>query len=226
MTNDPASWGEIGQDVYRDMLARRGLHPTTTPQAAPRPEPDPYLDNAQASLAATIPARFATAQPDHPQVTRWVREFNTDPRATPSMLLAGPPGVGKTWQMLGALRAVVTHAATNHRLLRYRMVTHPALNDELRPKTDGSHEAALDAYLAADLLLLDDLGAGRQTEWAADCLYRLVDHRWFHGQPTLYATNLDLDELEDTIGNRVMSRVCDSVTVLLDGPDRRAGVEW
>lgn len=224
-TNDDlAAWGDIGRDVYRELMERRGLNPDRPPRVTDRPEPDPYWDQARANLAATIPARFADARPDHPQVAKWVERFNTDPRSAPSMLLVGKPGTGKTWQMLGALRAVVESAAARQRLVRYRMVTHPRLNDQLRPKADGSHESALEPCESAHLLLLDDLGAGRQSDWAGDCLYRLVDHRWFHSLPTVYATNLGMEALGEAIGDRVLSRIVDGMVVPFTGEDRRRRV--
>lgn len=222
-SEDIPSFGEVARDVYRELLERRGLDPETAPEE-PAPPLDPFREQAQANLAATIPARFANARADHPTVARWVQRFNADPRTAPSMLLSGVPGTGKTWQLLGALRAVVTFAADHQRVVRYRMVTHPRLNDQLRPKADNSHETALDPYESADLLLLDDLGAGKQTDWTGDCLYRLVDHRWFNSLPTIYATNLGMTALKEAIGERVVSRVADGIVVPFTGTDRRGGV--
>ena len=221
-TDDIPSWGDLGDEVFRELLGRRGLDPENPPEA-PATTVDPFREQAEANLATTIPARFAAARADNPKVAEWVRRFNADPHNAPSMLLAGMPGTGKTFQMLGALRAVVTHAADRHRLVRYRMVTHPRLNDKLRPKADDSHETALEPYEEADLLLLDDLGAGRQTDWNADCLYRLVDHRWFNSLPTIYATNLSWTALKEAIGDRVVSRVSDGLVVQFTGPDCRGG---
>lgn len=219
--DDPQPWGDVGRDVYRELLERRGLDPDTEPSAAPGV--DPFWEQAQANLAATIPARFAAACPDTPRVAQWVTRFNHDPRSCPSMLLTGMPGTGKTWQLLGALRAVVEHAAARHRTVPYRMVTHPRLNDLVRVKQDDSHQEALEPFESASLLLLDDLGAGKQTDWNGDCLYRLVDHRWFHSLPTIYATNLSLSALTVAIGERVVSRVVDGYVVPFEGPDRRRG---
>jgi DNA replication protein DnaC len=63
-----------------------------------------------------------------------------------------------------------------------------------------------------------------QKEWTSDCLYRLIDHRWFHSLPTVYATNLSLVALKEAIGERVVSRVLDGLVVRFTGDDRRGGV--
>lgn len=165
--------------------------------------------------------RFADATADHPEVLTWVQRYLTDPSACPSLVLVGPTGVGKTWQAWGALRAIITTLAASGRGLVWRAVTHPDLNDKLRPKPDGSHAWALDRYLRAELLLVDDLGAGKQTDWTGDSLFRLVDGRWSHQLPTIYSTNLTQQQLADAVGDRVVSRLADSMRVQLCGSDRR-----
>ena len=174
-------------------------------------------------LDRETPIEFANARPTHPDVVAWVRARVEGQPTSPALLIAGEPGVGKTWQAWGALRELVLAAARANRRCRWRAVSHPVLNDLLRPKPDQSHAYALDVYLEADLLLLDDLGAGRQTDWTGDALLRLVDHRWSHRLPTIYTTNLSKEQLRDASDERVLSRLRDSARVLMTGPDLRGG---
>ena len=176
---------------------------------------------AEAALAATTPGRFINATVDHPRVREWVEQFNADPRRAPSLTLAGTLGTGKTHLAFAALRAVVVHAARVGCPLSFRVITHPQMNHMLRPKSDGSHEHALEPFESVDLLLLDDLGAGHQSTWTADCLYRLIDHRWSTPLPSIFTTNFDPDDLAAATDPRVVSRVFDGRAVLLRGGDRR-----
>jgi DNA replication protein DnaC len=197
---------------------------TTHDDAGDVPEVDPVafrVDQAATVLAARVPARFATAAADHPHVVRWVAGFLSDPAGAPSLVLKGPTGSGKTHQAWGTIRHIVTTMAKAGCGLRWRFVTHPELNDELRPKPDGSHAYALERYLAAEQLVLDDLGAGKQSDWTGDSLHRLVDHRWAHHLTTIYSTNLGRTQLAETVGDRVMSRLADATHVTVTGPDRR-----
>lgn len=82
------------------------------------------------------------------------------------------------------------------------------------------------------LLVLDDVGVERVTDWGAEQITRLIDHRVSAGLPTIFTSNLTLDELERKynaasymMGDRVRSRIEGSCAVLhVDGPDwRRAG---
>jgi DNA replication protein DnaC len=178
-------------------------------------------DQAAHVLAARIPVRFTNARVDNPQVARWVARFVDEPTAAPPLLLSGPTGTGKTWLCWAAVRAAVEGLAQQGKGLDWRATTHPDLNAMLRPKPDGSHNYALKDHMAAPLLMLDDLGAGKSTDWTEDTLYRLVDHRWSHCLPTIYSTNLAPRNLSGALGERVVSRLGDAVRVAITGEDRR-----
>jgi len=178
-------------------------------------------EQAREVLARRIPARFVNARPDLPGVATWVNRFLANPRQAPSLLLVGPTGTGKTHQCWGAIRAVVEGLAEKGHGLNWRAMSHPDLNAAVRPKFDGSHNSALDVFMNADLLFLDDLGAGKATDWTEDVLYRLVDHRWSNNKTTIYSTNLPPKALTDAVGERVVSRLGDAVSVTVTGQDRR-----
>lgn len=177
---------------------------------------------AQATRSlAKIPARFAAEIELLPQVQGWTGAYLADPAKAPSMVLSGPTGTGKSHQAYQAIRTVMQALAKNGMSPRWRAVSHPALNDAHRPQSDGSHTTALEPYLAPGLVFLDDVGAGKQTEWTGDVLYRLVDHRWVHCLPTIYATNLTPAKLAAEVGDRVTSRMADAIHVTVQGGDRR-----
>lgn len=181
------------------------------------------LEQAQKALTARVPALFADATADHPGVAGWVTRYLADPATSPSLVLTGRTGTGKSHQCWGLVRRVVEARAAVGRGLVWKVASHPQLNDELRPKPDGSHAWALNAYLDADLLVLDDLGAGVQSAWTGDSLHRLTDHRWSHRLPTVYSTNLLSQQLIEAVGDRVVSRLADAVHVVVKGEDRRWG---
>jgi DNA replication protein DnaC len=209
-------------EIAAEVMARRGLDENTPVIEPPPFDPVAYrIEQAELALGAVVPNRFRGASVDNAQVAGWVRRFLSGQSGCPSLLLAGEVATGKTYLAFAALRAVALHAAEHRMRVEYRVTTHPDFNQLLRPKSDGSHEFALEPFAAADLLVFDDLGAGKQTDWTADSLHRLVDHRWSDDLPTIYTTNLDPEPLAAAVGQRVVSRVFDSTRVLLTGPDRR-----
>jgi DNA replication protein DnaC len=70
-----------------------------------------------------------------------------------------------------------------------------------------------------DLLVLDDLGAERTSSWVNDRLYLIINRRYDSGRPILVTTNLDLGELSDKIGDRIVSRLCEMCHKFPEFPD-------
>jgi DNA replication protein DnaC len=131
-----------------------------------------------------------------------------------SLILTGPVGTGKTWAIWHAAeeavragyegRVVVTTAA------RFRRIVAPATAD---PRE-------FERYCAAGLLVLDDIGAVRLSEWDMDHLGELADERWGAQSPTVLSSNET--KLRELLGPRISSRLADNALVIeMDNPDRR-----
>ena len=73
----------------------------------------------------------------------------------------------------------------------------------------------------ADILLLDDIGAERPSEYVCERLYDLINHRYTNMLSTIYTSNLTPFELGDRLGSRIESRVRSAEQIKLVGADRR-----
>ncbi|MFB7461039.1 ATP-binding protein [Streptomyces sp. NPDC056188] len=206
------------------ILTARGIDPATATAEEPPAEPVTALELAD----ARIPARYRNALVDHSQVTAWVDEITRTGRPGPagapgisegpSLLIAGPTGTGKTYQAYGAIRALLSRGVR----LRWEATTTADLYARLRPRADHDAERDLQTLARSPLLLLDDLGAAKTSEWTEELTYRLINHRYEHLLPTLITTNLPTAELRTTLGDRVASRLAEMTDrVVLTGPDRR-----
>ncbi|UWM47694.1 ATP-binding protein [Streptomyces carpaticus] len=208
------------------IIAARGI--TTT---EPPPADDPVTDTIQAGLRAAearIPARYRDAQAAHPQVAAWVERMVAAARKGPggapgigqgsSLLIVGPTGTGKTHQAFGAVRSLLGAGVR----LRWHAATAADLYAALRPRPGADSERELMAIARCPLLILDDLGAAKGSEWTEEITYRLVDHRYAHMLPTLITSNLPIAQLRHALGDRVSSRLAEMTDrVMLTGPDRR-----
>jgi DNA replication protein DnaC len=75
---------------------------------------------------------------------------------------------------------------------------------------------------SVDLLQIDDLGAEKRSDWVLEQLYAIVDERYATNRSIVVTTNLDVDRLEEQIGERTVSRLAEICEVLrLHGEDRR-----
>jgi DNA replication protein DnaC len=107
---------------------------------------------------------------------------------------------------------------------RYRFASIPELAQRARDAArDGELSDVIAGYSEPDLLVLDDLGASRDSEFLEDALYLVVSRRYNNKLPTIYTTNLSLEVLAQRIGERIVSRINGTCMILdLGNVDRRA----
>lgn len=222
-------------DTTRDgldkLLAARDLTPDwlNTPDGDPYGQPNIARHNL-ATAAKVIPWHYRAAIPDLPELHTWVDALTDRAReeqagrvtATiihgPSLLLLGPTGVGKTHQAFGAVRATALTGA----FAPWVATTSADLYAALRPRHGIDSEAEFRRYRDARLLLIDDLGAAKPSEFTEEVNFRLINWRYEHHLPTLMTSNVLPKELAARLGDRVASRLAEMCSrVVIDGHDRR-----
>ena len=68
----------------------------------------------------------------------------------------------------------------------------------------------MNALIQCDLLILDDIGAEKVTDWVQDTLFRMVDGRYRREKPIFYTSNLKPKELVDKLGQRIYDRILET----------------
>lgn len=102
----------------------------------------------------------------------------------------------------------------------------PTFLDDLRnsysdPSPDFEEE--LEMVKQCRLLIIDDIGAERVTEWVRERIVSIINTRTANGLSTIYTSNLSLKGLTDKLGDdRISSRIRGSVQEInLLGKDNR-----
>ena len=132
----------------------------------------------------------------------------------PFLTLVGKPGTGKThlaqaiaWQWLERGKTVFYNHIVE--LLDKMRASYRLVEDDKSTLTDFAKNAAL--------LILDDLGSEKLTEWAGQELDFIVDHRYEHQKPLIVTSNLAITQLPD----RIADRLAEGMVIMLKGESFR-----
>lgn len=137
------------------------------------------------------------------------------------LVLASPTvGNGKTYAAYAA--AWAAHEAGQWACAR----TAADLMAALRPT--GEFEPEIwHTVTRCDVLLIDDLGQDRLTDWTREQLHRLINERNAEGRRTIVTTNKGPREIEEIYGPAIADRLIDEATpILFTGESRRRPTEW
>jgi DNA replication protein DnaC len=122
------------------------------------------------------------------QVRAFVRSIDDNLEAGRGLWFDGPVGTGKT------SLAILVAKAAKQAARSYAVYPVPRLLAEIKRTFDRD---ASDSYLgffrrlcSVDLLVLDDLGAEKQTEWVLEQLYSIVNERWQDRRSIVVTTNI------------------------------------
>lgn len=149
------------------------------------------------------------------------------PAVDHGILLTGPVGVGKTH-----LAVSIIHGLTERGFpcLFYEFGSLlKEIQDSYNPNTRTSESGILSPVLNADVLVLDELGSAKPTDWVRDTMYHVINSRYNDRKFTIFTTNYPderpaegRETLEDRIGVRARSRMFEMCrTIRLDGDDYR-----
>lgn len=203
---------------------------------------------------AAIPSTFHEATLDNYQVTpgtqkavllarRFIEEF-VPGQTRMGLLFTGPVGLGKTHLATGIVRELVTHKGADARFADVRQ-----LLERIRSSFDAdSKETQFDIlrpFYSASLVVIDELGAERRTEWVGETVDLLIGGLYNAGTCTIVTTNYPnapvggwgdsavesgnsfargtrRETLGDRIGARMYSRLQQMCKVIeMTGPDWR-----
>ncbi len=141
------------------------------------------------------------------------------------LLMIGLPGVGKTHLAVATLKAWMAKGGTG---LFYTTIDLMSVLRGTYSGNDGRSESSvLDTVTQTEMLVLDELGRERVSEWRDEMLHLIVNARYSHRRATIFTTNFDINDdpvngLQSRVGFRIYSRLhemCEFVHV--DGADFR-----
>lgn len=143
------------------------------------------------------------------------------------LLFVGTVGTGKTHLSAAALRTIIATKRVAGFFIEFSELL-VRIQASWDPAAQTTQWALLSRVSHSPIVVLDEVGARRLTDWARDILYTIINGRYNRKLLTIFTTNyLDTptpgDEmLEDRIGERLRSRLHEMCkTVEVNGPDYR-----
>jgi DNA replication protein DnaC len=146
------------------------------------------------------------------------------------LLFLGPCGVGKTHLAVAILNALVVEKGVAALFYDFRDLL-KEIQNSWNPVSQSSEMEVLKPVLLAELLVLDDMGAGKPSEWVKETLSHIINQRYNDKRATIFTSNFmdaydtahpSEDTLEERIGTRLRSRLFEMCkVVLVQGEDYR-----
>lgn len=148
---------------------------------------------------------------------KYVKNFTEHRYKQQGLLFHGSVGTGKTFYTAAIANSLID-AGYTVRLRTFREIEKEQWNAK-------DKEAYIDSLIRTDLLILDDLGVERDSQYMYDIVFDVIDTRYKSGRPFLITTNLPIAEIkkpEDVMRQRIYDRILETCfPIEMTGQSRR-----
>ena len=158
----------------------------------------------------------ALAEKAYFECMNFIRNFDT---AHENLLLFGTTGIGKTFLSHCIAREIMQSVHSVLYLTASELFD--SLLDKTLNKTDDS-QLLYEQIQTCDLLIIDDLGTERNTDFVVSQLFVCLNDRILNNRSTIISTNLTLEKIKSNYTERTFSRISNHYKILrLAGDDIR-----
>lgn len=152
----------------------------------------------------------------------YVKHFEEMRKDNVGLLLYGNVGSGKTYIACSIANAIITEYSYNVKMRNFAQI----LNDLQKGGFTLDRNEYIEQTTNPTLLILDDFGIERNTEYALEQIYNVINARYLKARPTIITTNLNFKDIEkeqeDIMLGRIYSRIIEMCLPLrVIGVDRR-----
>ncbi|HEL2311129.1 TPA: ATP-binding protein [Streptococcus suis] len=152
----------------------------------------------------------------------YVKHFEEMRKDNVGLLLYGNVGSGKTYLACAIANSIITKYSYTVKMRNFAQI----LNDLQKGGFNLDRNEYIEQITSPTLLILDDFGIERNTEYALEQIYNVINARYLKARPTIITTNLNFKDIEkereDIMLGRIYSRIIEMCLPLrVTGLDRR-----
>lgn len=156
------------------------------------------------------------------KVKRYVEKFQSMKERNLGLLIYGGVGTGKTYISCSIANAIIEKYLYECKVMNFSQI----LNELQKGGFDLDRNEYINHLTNKTLLVIDDFGIERDTDYALEQVYNIINARYQKQKPIIITTNLDYKEIEKAQDNimleRIYSRILEiCVPLKVDGTDKR-----
>jgi len=147
----------------------------------------------------------------------------------------GKVGTGKTDLSVSLIKSIILNTEPVYEYGNFRLpenlclfVSVPSMILDVRSafkSATADESELLRKYIKPDVLVLDDLGTEKVSEWVIQTLYLLINARYEEEKQTIITSNFSLAEIANSLGAKIASRISGMSEVIeVKGIDRRSAM--
>ena len=156
----------------------------------------------------------------------FVKEYEEMKKENIGLIFYGSVGSGKTYLACSIANALIEQYQISVKIRNFAQI----INNLQKSGFDFDKNEYIESLVNTSVLILDDLGIERDTSYAKEQVYNIVNNRYLKQKPTIFTTNLSYDTIsnctESVEYQRIYSRIIEMcIPVMVVGLDYRKMIQ-
>ena len=156
----------------------------------------------------------------------FVEDYEKMKKENIGLLFYGSVGSGKTYLACSIANSFIEQYQISVKIRNFAQI----INELQKSSFDFDKNAYIESLVNTSVLILDDLGIERDTSYAKEQVYNIVNSRYLKQKPTIFTTNLSYDTIQNCKDSveyqRIYSRIIEMcIPVMVVGEDFRKFIQ-